>query len=384
MAPLGEHLVGYLSMFLQLGVLTLLTVLAVLVRLSLGRKPLDGWTLGLGLYAGAIAVLAASALVKDAGLLPGLPGATLAYAVLEDLGALAFIAAIRRRRGVRPLTRVVMLAFALAVGATAVASLNSEFLDAYRVHSACLAALLATAAAELLRTQVRGLGTRLLTLALVLLAVDYLHVPLLTLAGVVFPSNYLGLESYVTVVLDVVLGVALVVYATDRAHVELERRNDALASAQRALHDAAFTDALCGVPNRAAFLERLEDTPQRGCVAMIDLDELKTINDRLGHSAGDLALTSVSRCLRKRCGPGGIVYRIGGDEFAGIWSDVDAAVVRLRLLAIDGDLAVLAEDVGMPVRITWGVAAFGGPVAFADALIAADSELYADRESRRG
>ena len=44
MAPLGEHLVGYLSMFLQLGVLTLLTVLAVLVRLSLGRKPLRGWT----------------------------------------------------------------------------------------------------------------------------------------------------------------------------------------------------------------------------------------------------------------------------------------------------------------------------------------------------
>jgi diguanylate cyclase (GGDEF)-like protein len=384
MAPLGEHLVGYLSMFLQLGVLTLLTGLAVLVRVSLGRKPLDGWTLGLALNACAIGVLAFSALVKEAGLLPAVPGSTLAYAALEDLGAVAFIAAIRRRRGVRPVPGAVLVAFALAVSATGAASLDTEFFDAYRVHSACLAALLATAAAELLRAQVRGLGTRLLTVALVLLAVDYLHVPLLTLAGVGFPASYLGLESYVTVVLDIALGVALVVYATDRARVELERRNDALAQAQRALHDTAYTDALCGIPNRAAFLERLENTPRSGCVAMIDLDELKTINDCLGHAAGDLALASVSRCLRERCGPAGIVYRIGGDEFAGIWSGVDAAAVRLRLLASDGDLAVLAEDVGMPVRITWGVAAFGGEIAFADALIAADSELYAFRESRRG
>lgn len=384
MAPLGEHLVGYLSMFLQLGVLTLLTVLAVLVRVSLGRKPLDGWTVGLALYACAIAVLSVSALVREAGLLPGLPGATMAYAALEDLGAVAFIAAIRRRRGVRPVPTTVLVAVALAVCATGAASLDAEFLDAYRVHSACLAALLACAVAELLRAQARGLGTRLLTVALFLLALDYLHVPLLTLAGVRFPATYLGLESYITVVLDIALGVALVVHATDRAHVELERRNDALAHAQRALHDAAYTDALCGIPNRAAFLERLENTPDSGCVAMIDLDELKTINDRMGHAAGDMALASVSRCLRERCGPAGIVYRIGGDEFAGIWSGVDAAVVRLRLVAIDGDLAVLAEDVGMPVRITWGVAAFGGEIDFADALIAADSDLYADRESRRG
>ena len=47
MAPLAEHLVGYLSMFLQLGVLALVAVLAVLVRISLGRRPFDAWTAGL-------------------------------------------------------------------------------------------------------------------------------------------------------------------------------------------------------------------------------------------------------------------------------------------------------------------------------------------------
>jgi diguanylate cyclase (GGDEF)-like protein len=384
MAPLAPHLVGYLSMFLQLGVLTLLTALAVLVRVSLGRKPLDGWTVGLALYACALAVLALSVLVKELGLLPGLPGATVVYAALEDLGAVAFIAAIRRWRGVRPVPTALIVMVAFAVCAVGAASLNTEFLDAYRVHSACLATLLAIAVAEMLRTHARGLGARLIAVALFLLALDYLHVPLLTLIGVRLPASYLGLESYVTVVLDIVLGVALVVHSTDHARVELERRNDALALAQRALHDAAYTDALCGIPNRAAFLERLENTPSDGCVAMIDLDELKTINDQLGHGAGDLALASVARCLRERCGPAGTVYRIGGDEFAGIWSGVDAAVVRLRLTAIDGDLAVLAEDVGMPVRITWGVAAFGGKIAFGDALIAADSDLYAYRESRRG
>ncbi len=221
-------------------------------------------------------------------------------------------------------------------------------------------------------------------MSLAALALDYLHVPLLSLLGVQFPTTYLGLESYVTMVLDIALGVAIVVHTTDGARIELERRNAALAHAERALREAAYTDALCGVPNRAAFLDRIAEPPASGVVAMIDLDSLKTINDRFGHGAGDAALETVARCLRERCGDAGSVYRIGGDEFAGIWDDAGTDAVRAMLAVIDADLTVLAEDLRAPVRISWGVAAFDAQHAFADALIAADARLYDSRTARSG
>ena len=383
MAPLAGHLVGYLSMFLQLGVLALLAVLAVLVRASLGKPRFDGWTAGLCANAAALAILAFAAVGRDAGLLPALPGATIAYAMLEDLAALSFVAAIRRERGLRPVTVPLAALVGVAVGLTAIAAFASPaFFGVYRVHSACFGALLAIAAFAGTRVRGRRIGAQLLTASLAALALDYLHVPLLSLLGVQFPTTYLGLESYVTMVLDIALGVAIVVHTTDGARAELERRNGALAHAERALREAAYTDALCGVPNRAAFLNRIEVPPASGTVAMLDLDNLKTINDRFGHGAGDAALATVARCLRERCGEAGSVYRIGGDEFAGIWDGIGTDAVRTMLAVIDADLAVLGEDLLTPVRISWGVAAFDAQHSFADALIAADTRLYDSRTIR--
>jgi diguanylate cyclase (GGDEF)-like protein len=384
MAPLAEHLVGYLSMFLQMGVLTLLAVLAVLVRRSLGRRAIDGWTLGLAANALAILVLAVAALGKDAGILPSLPLATIAYAALEDLTAVAFIAAARQQRGAQPVPPWLIAALLIALGAVALGTTQTGlFLDVYRLHSTFFAILLFAAVIELVRARIAGLGARLLLVALAALTVDYAHVPLLTALGVTFAENYLGLESYVTLVLDIALGVALVVRAADDAHVELKRRNVELAQAQRALQEAAFTDALCGIPNRSAFLERIGAPPAGGVFAMVDLDGLKAINDRFGHAAGDAALEMTARVLRDRSGPHGIVYRIGGDEFAGIWDGEAVEGVRALLRACEHDLRVLAEDVETPVRISWGVAAFGDDAPFADAMIAADVQLYDGRTVRR-
>ncbi len=234
-----------------------------------------------------------------------------------------------------------------------------------------------------MRARPRGLGARLLIVSLAALAADYAHIPVLTLAGVAFPDTYLGLESYATMVLDIAVGVALVVTATDAANVELARRNAELCETQRALHDLAYTDALCGVPNRGAFLDAIASPPQSGTIAMIDLDGLKAINDRFGHAAGDASLEMTARCLRGRCAEHGTVYRIGGDEFAVIWAGVAPDAVQDTLHAVAGDLAVLAEDVQAPARISWGVAAFGGTVSFADALIASDTDLYDGRSFRR-
>ena len=142
---------------------------------------------------------------------------------LEDLAALAFVVAIQRERGVRAITAPLLTLFAVALVLTAIAAFTSSaFLDVYRVHSACFGVLLALGAFAGTCMRGRRIGAQLLTGSLAVLALDYLHVPLLSLVGVKFPTTYLGLESYVTMVLDIALGVAILVHLTDGARVELE------------------------------------------------------------------------------------------------------------------------------------------------------------------
>ena len=261
-------------------------------------------------------------------MLPALPAATIAYALLEDLAAASFIAAARLRRGVNPAPLWLIAALLIAVGAVAAGSFGSgSFLDVYRLHSAFFALLLGAALVEVLRARIAGLGGGLLVVVLAALTIDYAHVPVLTALGVAFPDNYLGLESYVTLVLDIALGVALVVRSTDGANVELTRRNAALGAAQRALQKPRRSPTHCAASQTAPrFSTASRAPPADGTFAMIDLDGLKAINDRFGHAAGDAALEMTARVLRDRCGDGGAVYRIGGDEFAGIWDGVDRRV----------------------------------------------------------
>lgn len=84
------------------------------------------------------------------------------------------------------------------------------------------------------------------------------------------------------------------------------------------LRASSITDPLTGVVNRRGFFLALaevgDDTDVE--VAMIDLDDFKTLNDRFGHSYGDAALERVARWLVDLVGERGTVGRLGGDEFA--------------------------------------------------------------------
>jgi len=100
--------------------------------------------------------------------------------------------------------------------------------------------------------------------------------------------------------------------------------------AQLALHVAyaelerlAMTDELTGVPNRRHFLSQLESERQRAlrykhqvCLAMLDLDHFKQVNDRYGHPAGDEVIKHFAALLRGQMRCEDMVGRLGGEEFA--------------------------------------------------------------------
>jgi diguanylate cyclase (GGDEF)-like protein len=122
----------------------------------------------------------------------------------------------------------------------------------------------------------------------------------------------------------IVLVAGLIVTSFVVGYLGLASRNSRqLALANQRVLDLARLDALTGLPNRAFFLDRLQQVEaherQHGgsfSVIMIDLDRFKNVNDSLGHAAGDALLRQVANRLRSAIRESDVVARLGGDEFA--------------------------------------------------------------------
>ena len=115
--------------------------------------------------------------------------------------------------------------------------------------------------------------------------------------------------------------------------LDITRRREA----EERLQTLAWTDELTGLPNRARLMAELDGTlAANGTASLVflDLDDFKTVNDSLGHAAGDQLLASAAQCLRESLRPGDLVARLGGDEFAILPAgDEDVAAIAHRALA---------------------------------------------------
>lgn len=131
----------------------------------------------------------------------------------------------------------------------------------------------------------------------------------------------------------------------------------------------AFHDALTGLPNRALFLDRLEQAMERAkrerrklSVIFIDLDGFKEINDSLGHDIGDLLLQKIAQRIRDRLRRGtDTVARLGGDEFVVLMEDLNDSNNCIALATgIIEDVAVPLDLRGHAVRVgaSMGIALF--------------------------
>jgi diguanylate cyclase (GGDEF)-like protein/PAS domain S-box-containing protein len=154
----------------------------------------------------------------------------------------------------------------------------------------------------------------------------------------------------------------------------------------------ARQDALTGLPNRMALGERLpamiEEAVKRGeslAVLFVDVDRFKTINDTLGHRAGDELLKSIANRLNGLLDERSMIFRPGGDEFVvvvgGIAQRHNAALLAANLINAFGEpFSIAGRDLFVSASV--GGSMFPQDAQTAEELIAfADSAMYRSKEA---
>jgi len=163
---------------------------------------------------------------------------------------------------------------------------------------------------------------------------------------------------------------------------------------EQRLQQQAFTDALTGLANRALFIDRVDHLLARRkrqsadvalAVLFIDLDDFKTVNDSMGHGAGDELLVALAARLRAALRPSDTAARLGGDEFAVLLEDAgvsDAEQVARRLLAdLSEPVQLGAHDVQMSASI--GIAVPPRERAYSAEELLRDADLAMYRAKTR-
>ena len=161
--------------------------------------------------------------------------------------------------------------------------------------------------------------------------------------------------------------------------------NQRLATLLSGAEHLARTDALTGLPNRRAFLERISDELARArraespvCIAYLDVDNFKRLNDQSGHPAGDEYLRAVAQTIRGTVRANDVSARLGGDEFAVLFTDSKRAAVEPLAHRLLAQLQALgSQHPGLDLGASIGMAWFDKPPAGPEELLQrADQAMY--------
>jgi diguanylate cyclase (GGDEF)-like protein len=173
----------------------------------------------------------------------------------------------------------------------------------------------------------------------------------------------------------------------------LEQAVSQLSDLQEQLHHQAYHDPLTGLANRALFTDNVREALKGGSgevgVLFIDLDDFKTVNDSLGHQAGDQLLIGAASRLRSCLRPEDVVARLGGDEFAVLVEDgrdaEAAAVIVARRIMDAFALPVAVGSESVSVYVSVGISTSKRREATAEELIRdADVAMYKAKTTGKG
>lgn len=158
------------------------------------------------------------------------------------------------------------------------------------------------------------------------------------------------------------------------------------------LEGLADRDPLLEILNRRAFARELDRAlamidryGAQVSLLIIDLNDLKTINDRKGHAAGDAALAHIAGVLVRNVRQTDVVARLGGDEFAVLLMQSDATIAAKKgreIAALIAAAPVDWRDAPFTAGISWGAVEIDPGLTAQDAMNLADQAMYAAKRKK--
>jgi diguanylate cyclase (GGDEF)-like protein len=393
-------LVSFIGTATQLGGAVLLAAFFLLLSGHARRRPyFRAWTLAWMWI--SLALAAVFALYLNGWLADGLPARALW--ALYQFAKLLFLAsllagALAYTRGTRPGTVMRVAAPASALYALASAAVAGGLNQVVQLQAPLAAVVLAACAALLLRLprSRATLGSRATASVFAALAALWvLYAVAFTgwtdparggIAALGFVTRH---NSYMDLLLQVLLGYGMVVVLMEDAKRETDAAHAELAVAHDALKRLALHDSLTGALNRRAWTEGVGldgVRASRGAAVMLDLDNLKRVNDLYGHAAGDELLRRTAEVLRAAVRPADRLYRWGGDEFLLLLPGARAADARRRVdeVIAAANAALPAGDAGqLALEASAGASDYAGGEGLDAAIRRADAAMYDEKSRRR-
>lgn len=196
-------------------------------------------------------------------------------------------------------------------------------------------------------------------------------------------------NGYVDGLLQMVLGSGMVLMLMEDGKREADDARAELAVAHDKLRRDALYDSLTGSLNRRAFAEGVGLEMARatfGAVVVLDMDNLKQVNDSAGHACGDELLQHLAGTLRSVVRPSDRLYRWGGDEFLLLFPGARGAEVQARVEEVIREAVPLVmPGIAEPVHLvaSVGSADYASAEDLAAAIERADGVMYRQKKGRR-
>lgn len=198
---------------------------------------------------------------------------------------------------------------------------------------------------------------------------------------------------YFCVLLFMLVSMCLLVSQFNRIRDKSTKRKNELAEALARIQDLATRDELTGLFNRRHMLELLNTekhrcirTSRRFCIALIDVDHFKSVNDTHGHGVGDEVLAAVAGVITGGLRETDVVARWGGEEFLVMFTDTDCPTAELVLSRIQMMLSATMVSQTVPslhVTFSAGLTSYEGDEMLTRTIDRADRGLYMAKSGGR-
>jgi diguanylate cyclase (GGDEF)-like protein len=294
----------------------------------------------------------------------------------------------------RPLTITALAALPLSFALVSWAGSGPVF---YAIHSGLLAIAWAIVAVFIFISRSSGLGKQFAAvLAVATAAFQAAYALFYGLAGAGngdVDDPFLLYAGFYDLFLEMLFGIGLIIWAMEETEARLSVIHARAIDDTRRRKRLALIDPLTEVYNRY-FFDEIRPTVEReaagGSVVLVDVDELKTINDTEGHEEGDKAIWTIATGIKKLIRGADFLIRWGGDEFLVILPGMDEALAKKRFYMLPGKLEEVRQSPRLKDRAyhrflaaSVGVARFSRRVPLEQAIEKADGVMYERKKAHK-